>query len=506
MSDKGRAGLSWQAFGDFFETLRKAEHPQLLVTGLLTGLVALLKAERGFVLLRDVHSDELVTVAAHELQDAEEFVALSTTVYERALQEGRLLYIPNSHADDTLSSAPSIVGSLTPLTIYCAPLVAEGKAFGVLYLDRKANQVEPSAAELTFLNSIGGLVAQLLAASEAREQLVAAQARNNVFDTLLWDKDQFVIGEGAAAEEMKKLLNKAAPADVTVMITGETGTGKEVVARALHSMSPRRNEPFIPVNCAALPHELIEAELFGAEKGAFTGSNERRIGRFEMAGKGTLFLDELGDLPLDVQLKLLRVLQERTVTRLGGNEAIPLHFRLVCATNVDLEQAVSDGTFRQDLYYRVNVFPIQLKALRDRAEDILPLAKHFLEHFGKKFGRKFDGFTLEAKHALRAHHWPGNIRELKNALERAALLAEGEVVDESAFPIGKPDAEDDLPGRNFWAQLPADYEAAREVFEKTFMQRSMQFHQGNISAIAKATGMPRSTIYRRLKKFDLITE
>ena len=506
MRKTGGSEPSWQEFSDFFDTLRKSEDPRVLLKGLLTGLVTLMEAERGFVLLYDEIDERMLPVTSFELEDADEFVALSSTVYERALNEESLLYIHNSHEDVTLSNAPSIVGSLQPLTIFCAALSSGGKAFGVLYLDKRATAIEPSAEKISFLSSIAGLVGQLLAANEARHHLIAARARSSVFDSILWQENELVFGEGAAAKELKRMLDKAAPADVTVMITGETGTGKEVVARAIHRMSNRRNDPFIPVNCAALPQELIEAELFGAEKGAFTGANEKRIGRFELAGSGTLFLDELGDLPLDVQLKLLRVLQERTVTRLGGNEPIRLRFRLLCATNVDLEEAVRQGTFRQDLYYRVNVFPFCLRPLRERTEDIIPLATHFMREFGAKFGRSLTGFSIEAKHALCCHDWPGNIRELRNVIERAALLAEKEMITLKDLPFAPSTDDSELEGRNFWAQLPANYEAAREVFEQTFLERSMQFHLGNISAIAKATGMPRSTIYRRLKKLGLITD
>ncbi len=229
----------------------------------------------------------------------------------------------------------------------------------------------------------------------------------------------------AAMQEVMSLVSRVAATDATVLITGETGTGKELVARVIHHLSPRREAPFVAVNVAALPDTLVEAELFGYEKGAFTGADRRRIGRLEAAHRGTLFLDEVGELPPPVQVKLLRFLQERTIERLGSNESLELDVRVVAATNRDLEALVREGKFREDLFYRLNVVRIHLPPLRERRQDILPLARHFLREYARKHGKPVEDFTREAVDALLAYEFPGNVRELQNLVERAVILARG---------------------------------------------------------------------------------
>ena len=247
-------------------------------------------------------------------------------------------------------------------------------------------------SQIPLFETITGLAGELLAATKTREELLAAQHCLQAYDRLVWEGERLVLGSGEASEQIARSIKAAAPQDVTVLITGETGTGKEMVARALHRSSPRRLKPFVPVNCAALSRGTLEAELFGAEKGAYTGADELRLGRFEMASGGTLFLDEVGEIDTDVQVKLLRVLQDRKVTRLGGTRAIPLDFRLICATNRNLEEEMTLGNFREDLFYRINVFQIHLHPLRERLESIVPLAEHFLSTFTTQFGRTIAGF------------------------------------------------------------------------------------------------------------------
>ncbi|WP_027715652.1 sigma-54 dependent transcriptional regulator [Desulfuromonas sp. TF] len=246
--------------------------------------------------------------------------------------------------------------------------------------------------------------------------------------------DRHIIGSSQPMQEVYKLLGKVAPSDVTVLITGESGTGKELVGRAIHFNSPRLGKPFLALNCAAIPRELLESELFGFEKGAFTGATERKIGKFEQAAGGTLFLDEIGDMPLELQAKLLRVLQEKEITRTGGAGTIPVDVRIVAATNQDLKEKVRNKEFREDLYYRLNVVPISLPALRERREDIPQLVEFFIRRAHQDLKVAARGCTEEAMNLLKRFEWPGNVRELENTIQRAALLSPDQLLTPADFP------------------------------------------------------------------------
>jgi two-component system, NtrC family, nitrogen regulation response regulator GlnG len=246
--------------------------------------------------------------------------------------------------------------------------------------------------------------------------------------------DRTIIGTSQPMQEVYKVLGKVAPSDVTVLITGESGTGKELVAKAIHVNSPRLGKPFLALNCAAIPRELLESELFGHEKGAFTGANERKLGKFEQANGGTLFLDEIGDMPLDLQAKLLRVLQEKEITRTGGNTSISVDVRIVAATNQELKEKVKRKDFREDLFYRLNVVPILLPPLRERREDIPQLVDYFILRAHQEMGVPARGYTPEAMALLKQHAWPGNVRELENTIQRAALLSPDQMLAPSDFP------------------------------------------------------------------------
>lgn len=325
-----------------------------------------------------------------------------------------------------------------------------------------------------------------------------------------------LIGQSKRFKETIDLLQKAAPTQVSVLLTGETGVGKERFARALHAMSPRANKPFVAINCAALPSELIESELFGTEKGAYTGANTTRIGRFERAHGGTLMLDELGELPLSAQAKLLRVLQTGEVERLGGNESIPIDVRIVAATNANLEQAVEQGRFRPDLLYRLNVYPIRIPALRERPEDIEPLAAHILQRFIGRHGKQVAGLSDRAIAALRSHHWPGNVRELENLIERGLILTPpGKQIDATVlFPhltsesgtSTQVNADGQLQTLNnvdptLAASVLQDMQRNGLSFhelEAALLQEAVEQANGSLSAAARTVGLTRAQLSYRL--------
>lgn len=292
-------------------------------------------------------------------------------------------------------------------------------------------------------------------------------------------------GTSKSMAAIRKTLDKIAPTDATVLITGENGTGKDVLAREVHAHSLRNGKPMVAVDAGAITETLFESELFGHVKGAFTDAHADHAGKFEQADGGTLFLDEIGNIPLHLQAKLLRVIQNRSVVRVGGTEARPVNIRLICATNMDLEALVREGRFREDLFYRINTVHIALPALRDRKEDIVPLAELFLQRFAEKYHRPLTGIAPDAAAALQAQRWSGNIRELQNCIEKAVILSEGKEL--TAKDVSLPERSEGTISQN----------------EETLVREAMDRTGGNISAAAKLLGVSRPTLYAKLKKYGL---
>jgi two-component system, NtrC family, response regulator len=290
-----------------------------------------------------------------------------------------------------------------------------------------------------------------------------------------------------------RMIEKVAPADVSVLLLGESGTGKEVIAKALHELSPRAGKPFIAINCGAIPENLLESELFGHERGAFTGAVKLTKGKVELAHGGSLMLDEIGDLPLPLQVKLLRFLQERVIERVGGRQSIPVDVRIICATHQNLQDLMRAGRFREDLFYRLDEVVIRIPPLRDRETDAQLLAQHFLTRFNVEHGRKVKGFSADALAALAAHTWPGNIRELQNRLKRAVIMADGPVLSAHDLDLGVPDV---APGI-------VDLRKAREQAERAALQRALMQEQGNLSRAARLLGVSRPTLYDLMRHHNL---
>jgi two-component system, NtrC family, response regulator len=287
-----------------------------------------------------------------------------------------------------------------------------------------------------------------------------------------------------------------AATDTPVLITGESGTGKELVARAIHRLSVRRENPFVVINCGAIPENLLESELFGHEKGAFTGAHIQRKGRFEMAEGGTLFLDEIGELPPSLQVKLLRFLQERVVERVGGREQIEVDTRVIAATNRDLKEAMKEGSFREDLYFRLGVILISLPPLREREGDIILIAKTFLERYADEGRRKIKGFSDQAIEALAQYAWPGNVRELENRIKRAAIMAEGVNITPVDLEMESPTGKYENMG----------LKEAREALEKELLTKAIFRNSGNLTKVAMELGISRPTLYDLIEKFGIPKE
>ncbi|MBO6161396.1 MAG: sigma-54-dependent Fis family transcriptional regulator [Bacteroidales bacterium] len=333
------------------------------------------------------------------------------------------------------------------------------------------------------------LVATLTAARDKARKAMKRDARS---EQAMTAESQMFWGSFRSMEAIRKTLDKIAPTDATVLITGENGTGKDVLAREIHTHSLRSGKPMVAVDAGAITETLFESELFGHVKGAFTDAHTDHVGKFEQADGGTLFLDEIGNIPLHLQAKLLRTIQSRSIVRVGGSEDKPINIRLICATNMDLEQLVREGRFREDLYYRINTVHINLPPLRERKEDIVPLAQMFLERFAEKYHRPLTGIAPDVAQMLTEGRWSGNIRELQNCIEKAVILSDGSELtvkdiqlEQAAKPVG------------------TTIKAVSEAEEERMIRQAMDRTDGNISAAAKMLGVSRPTLYAKLKKYGL---
>jgi two-component system nitrogen regulation response regulator NtrX len=320
---------------------------------------------------------------------------------------------------------------------------------------------------------------------------------------LTFDDRYRMVGKSAGLEKVWDAVRRAAPTNATVLITGESGVGKELVARAIHRNSLRKDEPFVQVNCAAIPEELIESELFGHEKGSFTGATEKQIGKFELAHRGTIFLDEVGDMSLRTQAKVLRVLQEGEVERIGSQKTIQVDVRVIAATNKALEDAIAKGDFREDLFFRLSVIPIHMPPLRERPDDVDVLVQHFVAQFAAENNFKPRAFNAEAMEVLRRHPWRGNVRELKNTIERLLIMVEGDQIgaDHLAEVLRRPGDSGGLP-----VDAAASLRDFKESAERAFLVQKLRESRWNISATAAAIGTPRSNLYKKLEAYGISQE
>jgi Nif-specific regulatory protein len=382
----------------------------------------------------------------------------------------------------------------------CVPIKDRRKTIGalsVVYPFKPGRSYDDSVKLMAIAAS---MIAQSLRLAQMVEQEKAQLAEENtLLKRELQEKYDFrnIIGTSKEMREVYEQVAQVAHTNTTVLIRGESGTGKELVAHAIHYNSPRASKPFVKVNCAALPETLIETELFGHEKGSFTGAVARKQGRFELAEGGTLFLDEIGDLSPAMQVKLLRVLQEREFERVGGTETVRVNVRLITATNVDLENAVQDGRFRSDLYYRLNVFSIYLPPLRERKADILLLADHFIEKYSRQNGRRIKRISTPAIDMLMSYHWPGNVRELENVIERATLVCEGNVIHGHHLPPTLQTAE----GSGTVTRMSLEQSVA--AFEKDMIQDALKITRGNRARAARMLDTTERILGYKVQKYNI---
>lgn len=305
---------------------------------------------------------------------------------------------------------------------------------------------------------------------------------------------KLVTGSSREMQRVMELVESVAPTDATVLVRGESGTGKELIARLIHTQSPRVFGPLVAVNCGALPEGILESELFGHEKGSFTGAAGQRKGKLELADGGTLFLDEIGEIPAKVQVELLRALEDHIITRVGGTQEIKVDFRVICATNRDLVKAVREGTFREDLFYRINVFEIEIPPLRDRPEDILPIAEHFLQKFSSAMGRRVTGLSPSARMMVLKYEWPGNVRELANAIERALVVCRGGEIEPEHLPILSRSASTDGGDSD---------DLSMHAVEKRHILKTLKLNEFNVTHTAKVLEIDRVTLYNKMRKYGI---
>ncbi|MGE0632615.1 MAG: sigma-54-dependent transcriptional regulator [Pseudobdellovibrionaceae bacterium] len=338
-------------------------------------------------------------------------------------------------------------------------------------------------------------------AIEARDMVSDLALSNPIFDD---DIDSEFVGSSKKMREVFDLIYKLCKVDTTVLIRGENGTGKELVARAIHFNSPRKKGAFVAINCGAIPENLMESELFGHEKGAFTGAHERKIGKFQLANNGTLFLDEIGELKPEMQVKLLRVLQEKKFMPVGGNREVKTNTRIIAATNRNLEKMIEDSTYREDLFYRLNVMPIFLPPLRERTDDIPALIQHFIKKLGKNHSSKIQGIDSLALQALKQYRWPGNIRELENIIERSFIVENGNSISISSLPENVQNSSAPAVKKTSTDYSgPLDFDIFREQSEKQFVINALKANNGRINQTVAQANIPKNTLLRKIKKYGI---
>jgi transcriptional regulator with GAF, ATPase, and Fis domain len=453
----------------------------------------LLRCERASIFLWDKARKELVGRPALGLPNGELRLPESSGVVGRVVQTGEVQMVDNVRADPGWDGAIDKASGFQTRNLLCVPLPdADGQRVGALEVMNKTGPF--TTEDVATLHALAHQTVAALSNVREREALVRS---NNELESHA-RLGARMIGDSTAITALRGTLERIARTDLPVLILGESGTGKDVAARAIHYASQRQQNPFVPVNCAAIAETLLESELFGHEKGAFTDAHTTRAGKFEAAGGGTLFLDEIGDLSAGGQAKLLRVLEEKVVYRVGGTQPIPVDTRIVAATNRRLGDAVRAGKFREDLYYRLTVVTVDLPPLRERREDILVLADHFLRQFSRDAGRKQLRLSAEARKRLEHHDWPGNIRELRNLLERVAYLCPGDKVEAAdlAFILRPAKADAD----RFSNLNLAD---ATDAFQRAHIQEAIDKAGGHMGEAAKILGLHRPNLYRKMRMLSM---
>jgi Nif-specific regulatory protein len=442
---------------------------------------------------------------AHGISDVEKTrgtYKLGEGITGRVIESGRAVAVPHIDAEPLFLDKTGARSQIdkSNISFICVPIQEGQRVIGALSVDREYEGDTSLDDEVRLLKVISTIIAQKVSLLEkVKREQEKLKEENLRLRRELNSKYSFtsIIGNSRKMQEVFYLITQVAKSNANVLLLGESGTGKELVANAIHYNSLRATKPLVKVNCAALPANLIEAELFGHEKGAFTGADSQKAGKFELANGGTIFLDEIGSLALESQGKLLRVLQERELERLGGTKVIPVNIRLIAATNKDLTTAVEAGTFREDLFYRLNVYPIYMPPLREREADVLLLADYFLEKYAKEYNKDIRRISTPAIDALVQYHWPGNVRELENCLERAVLLCDDQVIHAYHLPPTLQTAKDT------GTQQSQSLKDAVERFEKELLIDALKSNRGNMRRAAHALKTTERIFGYKIHKYNI---
>ena len=476
-------------------TIAEVRETQPLLERIAAEATHLLECDRASIFIHDADHKQVVACPALGVEGGTLRLPDDVGIVGQVIGSGEPARVDDAYNDSRFHKNVDESSGYKTRNLLCTPLRdGDGVLIGAFEAVNK-NDGSFTDVDETSLTQLGVQAAAAIRNIREREQLI--RSREQLAEQVT--RGVQLIGDSPAMLALRSTIGRLAATDLPVLILGDSGTGKEVVAQTLHYGGPRAEHPFVAVNCAALTETLLESELFGHEKGAFTDAHEMRRGKFELAEQGTLFLDEIGDMSLGGQAKLLRVLEQKEITRVGGSQPIPIDVRVIAATNADLAVAVREKRFREDLYYRLSVVTQHLPPLRERPEDILPLAEHFLSQFSAQAGRRGMRLSAEARRRLQAHGWPGNVREVRNLMERVAFLSSSERVeaDDLAF-ILSPDH-----GTPTEPSLDIGLGEATKQFQQDFIRRCIRRVRGNMSEAARLLGLHRSNLYRKMRQLDM---
>ena len=469
---------------------------------ILPNLCKFLHAQYSMITIVNRNVSNLSIEAAYGLTDEERnrgVYKFGEGIIGEVVSRKRAVIIPDiSKAPNFLNKTGINYNSILTTAFICVPIIVDEEIAGTLSIHKQHRNFIDFTAETKFLSIVGLLIASSVAARQKQvEEIESLREENRRLKGAQSMKPDNIVGNSSLMNDLYGMIDKVARTNASVMIRGESGVGKELIAEAIHKASPRANKPFIKVNCAALPENLIESELFGHEKGSFTGASSQHVGRFEQADGGTIFLDEIGEVPLSIQVKLLRVIQQRQFERVGGTKTIEINVRILTATNRDLEDMISKGTFREDFYYRINVFPIYVPALRERRADIPILVDHFIQKINRINGTDVKRISGGAIDLLMMYNWPGNIRELENVIERSMILSTDQVIRSYHLPPTlQTGASSDTINKGTLSSII-------EKVEKQMILDTLISLKGNIAKTAHSLGVSERILGLRITKYEL---